>query len=71
MALCCGQGCFLSDILCGFPVGFQWLVKISLTMGVPVEKDGAVVGVLWSLPSGLYSFRSIGCYVCTAVYYSC
>ena len=34
-----------------FSVDFQWLVNISLRMGVLEEQDGTAVGVSWSLPS--------------------
>ena len=34
---------------------FRWPVNTSLEMGVFEEEDGAVVGVVWLLPSGLAS----------------
>ena len=44
---------FLWD--CGLPEDFRWPVNSSLSMGVLETQDGVVVGVVWSLPSGLAS----------------
>ena len=42
--LCCN-----SSIVCGFPVGFRWSVKISWRMAILEQQDGAVVGLSWPL----------------------
>ena len=45
--------CFLCN--CGLPVDFQWPVDILLEMGVLEAQEGAVMGVVIPLPSGLAS----------------
>ena len=42
-------------VFVGLLVGFRWPVNTSLRMGFLEALDGDVVGVVWSLPSGLLS----------------
>ena len=47
--------CGFCGIVCGLPVDFRWPVDTLLEMGVLEAQDGAVVGVVRLLPSGLAS----------------
>ena len=47
--------CGFCGIVCGLPEDFRCPVNTSIRMGVLEVQDGVVVGVVWSLPSGLAS----------------